>query len=118
VPYIHYIKKHPQEESDMKGLSGLVYTSKMRTQYTLFSDKKKLKYIKEAEQAYDAFNVIYLCEINLKLGDQWVLNVCLFIKGWDEISESKQPFSAFLNKKEISLLLDSYGMPEPMPLNK
>ncbi len=41
----------------MKDLPGFIYTSKMRTQFTGFSDKKKLKFIKEAEQAYDAYIV-------------------------------------------------------------
>lgn len=57
-PFTQFLKKHPQDQSDeLKDLNAFMYSSKMRTKYTSLSDKKKLKYIKEAESIYDAFKV-------------------------------------------------------------
>jgi hypothetical protein len=60
TPYIHYLKKNPQEESDMKDVSAFLYAGKMRALFTHLPDKKKLKFIKDAEKAFDSFTVSYL----------------------------------------------------------
>ncbi len=96
-PITQFIKKHPQEESDMQEQSAFVYVSKMRTKYTSLPNKKKLKLVKEVEHDYDKFDFSTL-GVN---------------------SESNKPlFSSFLSKNEAKLLFESYGMPESIPLNK
>ena len=90
LPITHFIKKASKEE--FEGLPSLVVSNKLRTKYAALPDKKKLKYIKEAEAAFNTFD-------------------------FSEIGEPKQLLSTFLRKNELKVLFDSYGLPETVPHN-
>lgn len=92
-PGYQFYKKNPQESStEFKDLSKMQYFNKMRTKFTTLPDKKKVKFIKDAEAAFDSFD-------------------------FSEIGETKPLFFSFLNKKEQQIYLESYGLPSSLPNN-
>ena len=119
IPYTYYLKKFSQEESDKKDLTGLNFFNKMRAAFSTLQDKKKLKFIKEAETYYDSFNVSTSIELEVNEPvNKKKFEIQLIFKGWNDIGEVKQPFTSFLSKKEARILFDAYGMPEKVPLSK
>lgn len=105
VPYEIYFVKMKGKSSD--GVSINRVTS--RSAYTALSAKKKLKYIKQAEENYDSYDVILNTYPDFESCD-----LIFFI--WKFNREGVKPrFSFFLSKSETEILLKSYGMPDLVP---
>ena len=64
--------------------------NELRTEYLKLKDEEILKYVKEAEVAYDTFVA-------------------------SKKDKSLTPFSYYLTKNELDLLMASYGLPEKIP---
>lgn len=65
IPFEIYIEKNKDslenpENSETKPKSAFEIRSLLRTKFTALSDKKKLKYIKKAEERYDSHDVRFL----------------------------------------------------------
>lgn len=109
MPLEIFMEKH-RETADTNGSedSSLSLFVKLRSMYVALSDKKKLKYIKKAEEQYDSTDVSIIY-ININYLD-FIFTLNLFIK-----LKNKPLFTSFLSKHEIQLLFESYGMPEIVP---
>lgn len=86
TPFEVFLEKHREEFDPNENLKA---RNEARTKFKDLSDKKRLKYIKKAESIYDEF--------------------------YKNSTEEYPLFSTYLNKSELKLLLESYGMPEGVP---
>lgn len=68
TPYKIFIEKFMEEHPDIKPFQS---RNMARSQYSQLSDKKKLKYIKKAEKAYDSFEVRTGKLVNLLLKNNY-----------------------------------------------
>ena len=81
-PHDFYYEKYKEKFlQENKGSSLVAYTN-ARSEYKKLDDKKKLKFIKKSESAYD------------------------------EVENQNKLFSQIISKDDLQLLFESYGMPK------
>ncbi|RNA21277.1 hypothetical protein BpHYR1_050113 [Brachionus plicatilis] len=86
VPFDVYFDKH---RDDFDQDDNMKAYNDARSKFKSLSDKKKLKYIKKAEFNYD--------------------------EHYKNSDDERQLLSSYMNKNEMKLLLESYGMPDTVP---
>lgn len=86
APFEIFFEKNRDEFTE-KYSTLFIAKTKSRTAYLNLNDKKKLKYIKKAEERYDQYH-------------------------FEDNMEVKPLFSSLLTKADLKLLMDSYGLPE------
>lgn len=89
-PFEVYWEKNKDNFSEYTSL--FVAKGKAKNSYLNLSEKKKLKLIKIAEKKFDSYK-------------------------FEEHLETRPVFSSIISRQELKLLLDSYGMPEPVAAN-
>ena len=104
IPHEIFHDKYKEEHPDLKPFQ---IRNESRKAFGELNDKKRLKIIKQAESNYDSVN------------RDFKENIFYLIFYFDNIFKATPApdklFSSFLNKKELKLLFDSYGMPENVP---
>ncbi|CAF0897620.1 unnamed protein product [Brachionus calyciflorus] len=86
TPFDVFLEKHRE---DFDSTDNLKARNEARSKFKDLNDKKRLKYVKKAETNYDEY--------------------------YKNSNEERPLFSTYLNKNELKLLLESYGMPDSVP---